>query len=135
MGRVWVLDTETKGTGAEMVPLDKVRKQPAPRGEPFWVPPERRPREPKPAEPRVPRKFRVVDVLSRELLADDTGAREALGVLSGVRSMVDVQVYVWQAEKWRLLTLDELRTLWERRPDAAASSSRGTRTLAPSFDA
>jgi hypothetical protein len=24
MGKVWVLDTETKGTGAEMVPLEKV---------------------------------------------------------------------------------------------------------------
>ena len=38
MGRVWVLDTETKGTGAEMVPLDKVQKKPARSGEPFWAP-------------------------------------------------------------------------------------------------
>jgi hypothetical protein len=115
MGRVWVLDTETKGTGAEMVPLDKVQQKPAPSAEPFWVPPERAPREPKPAEPRAPRKFRVVDVLSRQVLADDAGAREALDVLKGVHSIVDVQVYVWQAEKWRLLTLDELRTLWGAR--------------------
>ena len=117
MGRVWVLDTETKGTGAEMVPLDKVRKKPAPSAEPFWAPPKRAPREPKPAEPRAPLKFRIVDVLSREVLADDAGAREALDALNGVRSIVDVQAFVWQpdAERWRLLTLDELRTLWERR--------------------
>lgn len=117
MGRVWVLDTETKGTGAEMVPLDKVQKKPAPSPEPFWAPPKRAPREPKPPEPRAPLKFRIVDVLSREVLADDAGAREALDVLNGVRSMVDVQAFVWQpdAERWRLLTLDELRTLWERR--------------------
>ena len=117
MGRVWVLDTETKGTGAEMVPLDKVQKKPAPSQEPFWAPPKRQPREPKPAEPRAPLKFRIVDVLSRAVLADDAGAREALGVLNDVRSIVDVQVFVWQpeAEKWRLLRLDELRTLWERR--------------------
>ncbi len=125
MGRVWVLDTETKGTGAEMVPLDKVQKKPAPSPEPFWAPPKRQPREPKPVEPKAPLKFRVVDVLSRAVLADDAGAREALGVLNGMRSIVDVQVFVWQPEagKWRLLTLDELRTLWERRRDALASSS------------
>jgi hypothetical protein len=33
MGKVWVLDTETKGTGAQMVPLEKVqaKSEPAPR--------------------------------------------------------------------------------------------------------
>jgi hypothetical protein len=121
MGRVWVLDTETKGTGAEMVPLDKVQRKPAPSPEPFWAPPKRRPREPKPAPPRAPRRFRIVDVLSREVLADDAGARETLEALNGVRSMVDVQVYVRRpdGETWRLLTLDELRTLWERRETTA----------------
>ena len=125
MGRVWVLDTETKGTGAEMVPLDKVQRKPAPSAEPFWAPPKPRPREPKPAEPRKPLKFRIVDVRSRETLADDAPAREALDVLNGVHSMVDVQAYVWQpeAEKWRLLTLDELRTLWERRAPADGTSA------------
>jgi hypothetical protein len=125
MGRVWVLDTETKGTGAEMVPLDKVQKKAAPTAEPFWVPPERKTREPKPAQPRAPLRFRIVDVVSRALLADDAGTREALRVLNDVRSIVDVQAYVWQpdAERWRLLTLDELRTMWERRRDALASPS------------
>jgi hypothetical protein len=38
MSKVWVLDTDTKGTGARMVPLDKVLAKPEP-------PPERpRPR-------------------------------------------------------------------------------------------
>src|SRR4051812_37807437 len=122
MGRIWVLDTETKGTGAQMVPLDKVKRSGTPSTEPFWVPPQRRPREPKPAQSRAPLRFRIVDVLSRAVLADDAGAREALGVLNGVRSLVDVQAYVWQPEreKWRLLTLEELRTLWERRRSAAA---------------
>jgi hypothetical protein len=31
MGKVWVLDTETKGTGANMVPLEKVEARPEPR--------------------------------------------------------------------------------------------------------
>jgi hypothetical protein len=118
VGRVWVLDTETKGTGAEMVPLDKVLKKPAPSREPLFVPPEPLPREPAPPEPRPPLRFKIVDVMTRVALADDVGAREAVGALGDVRSIVDVNVYVWQpkSEKWRLLTLDEKRRLWERRP-------------------
>jgi hypothetical protein len=115
--KVWVLDTETKGTGAQMVPLEKVQQKPARDREPFFVPPKRNPREPKPAEPRAPRTFRVVDVATREVLADGTLARETLSVLGGVRSSVDVHVYVWEPDddRWRLLTLAEQRTLWERR--------------------
>jgi hypothetical protein len=117
MGRVWVLDTETKGTGAEMVPLEKVLKKPAPSNEPLYVPPPRAPREPKPVEPRPPLRFRIVDVMTREVLADGVGAREALSALNDVRSMVDIHVYLWQpkAETWRLLTLEEQRTLWDHR--------------------
>ncbi|WP_028059057.1 hypothetical protein [Candidatus Solirubrobacter pratensis] len=120
MGRVWVLDTETKGTGAEMVPLEKLRKRPAPRVEPLFVAPKRKPREPKPPEPRPSLRFRIVDVMTRAVLADDAGTREALSVLNGVRSIVDVHVFLWQpkARKWRRLTLEEQRTLWERRAQA-----------------
>jgi hypothetical protein len=31
MGKVWILDTETKGTGAQMVPLEKTLEKPAPK--------------------------------------------------------------------------------------------------------
>ena len=117
MGKIWVLDTDTKGTGAEMVPLEKVQKRPVPGGEPFFVPPRRKPREPKPAEPRAPRRFKVVDVATRAVLADGALARETLNVLGAVRSIVDVHVYVWEPDhvRWRLLTLAEQRTLWDRR--------------------
>jgi hypothetical protein len=117
VAKIWVLDTETKGTGAAMVPLDSVLEKPAPRGEPLFVPPKRRPREPKPAEPRVPRAFRIVDVASQAVLADDVHTREALAVLRDVRSTVDVHVSVWEpkAARWRLLTLREQRLLWDRR--------------------
>ena len=113
--RVWVLDTETKGTGAEMVPLERARRRPAPTGEPFWVPPPRRPREPAPAAPRAPRRFRVVDVLSGEPLGEDLSTREAVELLRGVRSTVDVRVYVRQGERWRLLTGDEQAALFALR--------------------
>ena len=127
MGRVWVLDTDTKGTGAEMVPLDKVQQKPAATSEPFFVPPKPTPREPKPAEPRAPRRFKVVDVTTRAVLADGSGARETLEALRGVRSIVDVNVSVWEpvTERWRLLTLAEQRVLWDRRPP------RESRTPAP----
>jgi hypothetical protein len=117
MRRIWVLDTETKGTGAQMVPLDQVLEQPAPRGEPLFVPPKPRKRAPKPAAPRPPRRFRIVDVETRAVLADDVAARDALRTLNDVRSSVDVQVYVWEPkdERWRLLTLGEQRVLWDRR--------------------
>ena len=51
--KTWVLDTETKGTGANMVPLDKVLKKPEP------APARRRPApaaEPKRAERRERRR-------------------------------------------------------------------------------
>jgi hypothetical protein len=117
MARIWVLDTDTKGTGAEMVPLDRVLEKRAPSNEPFFVPPKRKPREPAPPEPRAPRRFRVVDVITRKLLADDAPVRETLEALNGVRSNVDVHVFVWEpkGERWRLLTLDEQRLLWDRR--------------------
>ncbi len=118
MGRIWVLDTATKGTGAEMVPLDKVQQKPAPSSEPLFVPPKPKPRAPKPAEPRPPRRFKGVDVATRELLADGAGARKTVQLLGDVRSIVDVTVSVWEptTARWRVLTLDEQRTLWDRRP-------------------
>ena len=117
MARIWVLDTATKGTGAEMVPLDRVLEKKAPTREPFFVPPKPRPREPEPPEPRAPRRFRIVDVVTQQVLAQDASARAALEVLRGVRSNVDVHVSVWEpkAKRWRLLTLDEQRLLWDRR--------------------
>lgn len=116
MGRIWVLDTETKGTGAEMVPLDTVLKKPGARSEPRLPAPKRKPRD-QAAAPRQPRRFRVVDVVTRAVLADDAGARDTLAVLRDVRSTVDVEVFVWDSERerWRLLTLGEQRTLWDRR--------------------
>jgi hypothetical protein len=115
---VWVLDTETKGTGAQMVPLEEVVKAPdaAPPRPPF-VPPKPRARTPKAPAPSIPRRFRVVDVMTREALAGDVDLRTALDVLGDVRSTVDVNLYVWEPERddWRLLTLGEKREVWNRR--------------------
>jgi hypothetical protein len=125
VAKVWVLDTETKGTGAQMVPLEKTLRQPA-------AEPVRRRARPVPtgaarkreAEPAPPRRFRVIDALSRELVADDAGLAETVDLLAGVRQPVDVSVYVWEpkAEDWRLLTRRELSLLWERRQAATTDT-------------
>ena len=129
MGTVWVLDTETKGTGANMVPLERVLRKPA--SEADAVPVLRQPQSPipKPPEPRTPRKFKVVDVMTREVLADGADTRATVKLIEDVRSIVDVTIWVWQpdAERWRMLTLEETRSLWEyrgRTDDAPARSGR-----------
>jgi hypothetical protein len=84
--------------------------------------PAPRKREPEPAPPR---RFRVIDALSRELLADDAGLAQTIEVLGEVRQQVDVSVYVWEpkADDWRLLTRRELGLLWDRRPQAATAGT------------
>ncbi|MEA2479391.1 MAG: hypothetical protein QOJ07_1313 [Thermoleophilaceae bacterium] len=111
--RAWVLDHETKGTGAQMVPLEKLEdsdgssrgalvvKTPAPR-------PEKAP------EPAGPRRFKVVDVMTRQVLAENVDARAAVTVLEGMRSVVDVNLYLWQYDpgEWRQLSQRERAMVW-----------------------
>jgi hypothetical protein len=118
VAKVWVLDTETKGTGAQMVPLEKVLRQPASeperrRARPL---PKARPKQEAP-EPAPPRRFRVIDALSREILAEDANAPETLELLRGIAQPVDVSIYVWEhrSQEWRLLTNRERKLLWEFR--------------------
>ena len=116
MGKVWVLDTETKGTGAEMVPLEKVQKQPA-------APKPRRRKPPAPArekavpEPLRPEIFKVVDVMTRQPLIEDASARETIDRLKDVRSLVDVTIHAWdeRAGRWQRLSRGEERALWRLR--------------------
>jgi hypothetical protein len=127
MGKVWILHTETKGTGANMVPLESVTKRPS-EAEPLSVPRKPKPREQPPPEPRAPRRFRVMDVMTRQLLVDDAGARETLDALQDVRSVVDVVVYVWQEEeeRWRMLTLPEQRAMWDLAGESNPSPSESS---------
>jgi hypothetical protein len=116
VAKVWVLDTETKGTGAEMVPLEKLLRQP----DPARKPPRRRTRVKRPAEPPEPRpplRFRVVDAVTREVIVDDADAQATMEQLGRLRSVVDVSISVWEpkAERWRTLTLGERQTVWRLR--------------------
>jgi hypothetical protein len=115
--KTWVLDTETKGTGANVVPLESTLRKPAGAAEPLYVPPKRAPRPPQPPAPRLPRSFKIVDVTSGEVLAEDVDTRAAIGVLEGLGSVVDVRIYQWDdtTERWILLTLGEHKSLWDYR--------------------
>ena len=126
MAKIWVLDTDTKGTGAEMVPLEKVLRKPEPR----FVAPAPEPRAEREQEPKPPPSFRVIDVMTREVLADRAGTQETIVLLEGRRSVVDVTVDVWdpEAEIWRRLTHGERKVLWElrgRRGRGARSQASG----------
>ena len=120
MAKVWVLDTETKGTGAEMVPLEKAleRTRSAPGARPpSIVATPRREAEPSPAPaeaPPEPRRFKVVNVLSREVLVEAAGVHETVEALKTVGSVVDVRIDVWDpaAAGWRPLSGRERRALW-----------------------
>jgi hypothetical protein len=129
MAKKWVLETHTKGTGANIVPLDTDTEQDTPDAprerEVQWIHPPTNPRPPKAPEPRAPRRFRVVEITTHRVLADDADARAALAALRDVRSVVDVAISVWDPEhdRWRLLTHGEQKALWEMRGRAAAQAA------------
>jgi hypothetical protein len=129
--KVWVLDTETKGTGAEMVPLDKLRERnkSAPKESRVSVIRKHRGAGAEDsddsgaaAEPRQPPRFKLVNAISGQLVAEGVGAREIADRLAGMR-LVDARVYVWEPEpgEWRALTLGQ-----QRRLRAARGSAPGT---------
>ncbi len=125
MAKVWVLDHETKGTGASIVPLETTVTAPdSGTGLPY-VAPEPRPRPAKAPEPRKPRVFKLVDVVSGDVLTEGADVRSTLEILAGLRSVVDVRIYVWQpkAASWRLLTLGEQKALWGFRRSVSARAS------------
>jgi hypothetical protein len=124
MARTWVLDTETKGTGAHIAPL-KAEPQRADR-KLATVTLERPPRRVQTPEPPAPRLFKVVDVMSARVLAEGADTRETLELLDGMRSVVDARVYTWAptARRWRLLTLAEHKSLWALRGRGVMRTAR-----------
>jgi hypothetical protein len=122
MAKTWVLDTETKGTGAHMVPLEKVLRKSGPEPELNLVELKRALSPKRAPEPQAPpaRRFKVVDIMTRETLAEHADARATVELLGKVRSIVDVNIYVWNPtrQSWRMLTLDERRAIWDFRAPA-----------------
>ena len=114
MAKTWVLDTETKGTGAHIAPLQRAREEPASERELALFLFKRPPRPLPSHEPVLPLRFKVVDVMSARVLAEGVGARATVDLLEGMRSVTDVRIFVWigTTGRWRLLTLAEQKALW-----------------------
>ena len=124
VAKTWILDTATKGTGASIRPLDGERSRPA-RDELATVRLKRPPRKRPAPEPPPKRQFRIVDVVTRETLAEPVDLRTALSVLREVRHNVDVHVSVRAGDQgaWRLLSLAEQRALWDARGRTAGGGA------------
>jgi hypothetical protein len=119
VGKTWVLDTETKGTGANMVPLEALLRQ---RGSERGLATVALAPKPGPAPEASPGttealRFRVVDVLGGRELARGVGVQAAVRLLEQMRTVLDARVYVWveNQRRWRLLTLEEHKLLWQFR--------------------
>jgi hypothetical protein len=121
MARTWRLDTETKGTGAHIAPLETAHEQSASARELATVILERPPRKVEAPSPPGPLTFKVLDIRSGEVLAEGTDTRATIELLQSVRSVLDVRIYVWveRTGRWRLLNLEEQRALWSFRGLAA----------------
>jgi hypothetical protein len=114
VAKTWVLDTETKGTGAHIAPLPRAREEPLSERELALVLFKGPPRPARPQEPALPLRFKVVDVMSARVLAEGIGARATVDLLEGMRSVTDVRIFVWieATGRWRLLTHAEQKALW-----------------------
>ena len=88
MGKTWVLDTETKGTGANMVPLEKVQKKPASE-EKAAARPRKAPTEARPAtaERRPPRPKRAPTEKTSTALPAGHVRKQATGEIGRVEAV------------------------------------------------
>jgi hypothetical protein len=130
MAKTWVLETHTKGTGANIVPLADDSPAAAAESrepEPLFVPRERARKAPAAPAPKPPSRFRVVEITTGRVLVEDAGVRATVELLRDeVASITDVAIWIWREPQGRyvLLTHGEQRRLWELRdrvgPVAAA---------------
>jgi hypothetical protein len=127
MAKTWILDTETKGTGAHVVPLEQALRKPSSEKELAVVELERPPRAPEPAEPPPALTFKIVDVRSSRVLGEGLGVRATVELLEGIGSVVDIRIYVWapMKERWRMLALGEQKALWAFRGQNAPDADAG----------
>lgn len=123
MAKTWVLDTETKGTGAHIAPLKESAARQAERE--LEVVTFKRTLPPAASPAQTPSaSFKVVDVRSARVIGEGIDTRATVDLLTRMNSVTDARIYVWMhaARRWRLLSLREQRTLWAFREQAAPSA-------------
>ena len=68
----------------------------------------------------TPKRFKVVDVLSGSVLAEDASVKDAVAAVGTLRKSIDALVYVREdGGRWRMLSLGDTKALWELRERAA----------------
>jgi hypothetical protein len=127
MAKTWVLDAETKGTGAHIAPLKRDSGRAPEKLSLVQLHPPASAERAEQAPPE-PKRFKVFDVLSGRVLAQDVSGGEAVRALREVSKSMDALVYVREGEgaRWRLLSLADTRALWalrERELEGAASKN------------
>jgi hypothetical protein len=120
MAKTWVLETHTKGTGANVVALEDGAPAAAEPAEPesLFVGRKVAPKAPVAPPPKPPSRFRVVEITTGRVLAEDAGVRATVELLrDAVASITDVAIWIWREPQGRyvLLTHGEQRRLWELR--------------------
>jgi hypothetical protein len=98
--------------------------------EPLFVPRKPAPKAPVAPPPKPPSRFKVVEVTTGRVLAEDAGVRATVELLrDDVASITDVAIWTWSEKHGRyvLLTHREQRRLWDLRdrvgPAPAASAT------------
>jgi hypothetical protein len=90
MAKVWVLDTETKGTGANVVPLEKVLKKPE-AAEPVAPPSPAAPPRPRPQRQPPPEPVKTASPLPaghvRKKATGEIGKVQALDPKAGTATV------------------------------------------------
>ena len=126
MAKTWVLDTETKGTGAHIAPLKrndgaKSRELNLVRFHPPAAAGGSASSDAKRSVSAQAMRFKVVDILAARVLVEDVTLRAALRALGSLRKAIDARVYVRRGdrERWHLLSLADTRRLWSLRERAS----------------
>jgi hypothetical protein len=124
MAKTWILDSETKGTGAHMTPLEDALAKPHGERELALVKLKRAPAPAPELAPPEPLRFKLVDVMSAHVLGEDIDARATVGLLEDMHSVLDARIFVRvpNTGRWRLLSLDEQKALWGFRGRAQAAT-------------
>ncbi len=126
MAKTWVLDTETKGTGAHVAPLEPKKRADRALSVVQLPRPPRGVRAEE--EPSRERSFKLVDVRAASVIGEQLDTRTALSELARFSSPLDARVYVWDEarRRWRLLSLAETRSLWElgQRDELASATAQ-----------
>jgi hypothetical protein len=125
---VWVLDTETKGTGAHIAPLEQTGGSRPRERALALVELARPPRDLAPTPAPTSMRFRVRDVMTSRTIADEVDAAGAVAALEQLRSIVDAEVFVSDPEsgRWRLLSQEDRRRLWQLRDRVVHARSGAT---------